>query len=159
VTYLLDTNVVAELRRRTPDPGVLAWLDGVADDDLHVSVLVLGEIRRGVEMLRRRDAARADAIAAWLTTMEDRFADRVVPVSAAVADRWGCIDAPDPLPVVDGLMAATALVHGWTFVTRNGRDVARTGVATLDPFLGGGRKGGGRKGGGGHGSGRGGGRG
>jgi hypothetical protein len=136
VTYLLDTNVVAELRRRAPDPGVLAWLDGVADDDLHVSVLVLGEIRRGVEMLRTRDPERADAIATWLSTMEDRFSDRIVPVSAAVADRWGHIDAPDPVPVVDGLMAATALVHGWTFVTRNGRDVARTGVPTLDPFRG-----------------------
>ena len=111
-------------------------------------MLVRGEIRRGIELLRSRDPGRAPAIDRWLATLEADYADRIVPVTAEAADRWGRADVPDPLPVVDGLMAATALAHGWTFVTRNVRHVARSGVRVLDPFGGpghgsrGGRRGG-----------------
>ena len=134
MTYLVDTNVVAEVRRRRPNAGVVRWLDSVAAAELHVSVLVLGEVRQGVERLRPKDPDRARAIERWLATLADDYAERVVPVTAQVTDAWGRLNARGPFPVVDGLMAATALVHGWTFVTRNTRDVAGTGVPLLDPF-------------------------
>lgn len=134
MTYLLDTNVVSELRRRRPDPTVSAWFDSVRSHDLHLSVLVVGEIRQGVERLARRDAEQAAAYEKWLLELVDLYGERIVPVDGAVADLWGRLNAPDPLPVVDGLLAATALVHGWTLVTRNTADLARTGVRLLDPF-------------------------
>jgi predicted nucleic acid-binding protein len=134
VTYLLDTNVVSEVRRRTPDPAVLGWFDSVRADELHLSVLVVGEIRQGIERLARRDPGRAAPYEKWLLDLQDLYGDRIVPVTTAVADAWGRLNAPDPLPVVDGLLAATALVHGWTLVTRNTADVARTGVRMVNPF-------------------------
>lgn len=134
MTYLLDTNVVSELRRRRPDPSVLAWFDQVLGPDLHLSVLTIGELRQGIESLRRRDALAAEALDQWRAGLVSAFADRIVPVDAAVADRWGRLGVPDRVPVVDGLLAATALVHGWTLVTRNVADVRRTGVPTVNPF-------------------------
>lgn len=135
MSWLIDTNVLSELRKGDRmDRGVRAWIEGVDVDDLYTSVLAIGEIRRGIEGLRRRDPASASAIEQWLLRMLESFDERVVPVDARVADRWGVLGVPDPLPVIDGLLAATALVHGLTLVTRNVRDVAATGVATLDPF-------------------------
>jgi predicted nucleic acid-binding protein len=110
------------------------WFQGIDDDDLLTSVLVLGELRRGVESVRRRDAAAAAALEQWLCRLTELFADRVLPIDALVAERWGALNVPDPIPTVDGLLAATALVHGLTMVTRNTRDVARTGVALYNPF-------------------------
>jgi predicted nucleic acid-binding protein len=134
MTFLLDTNVVSELRRRSPNPQVVAWFANHRQDDLYLSALTIGELRQGVEGLRRRDAGAAQELDRWLTGLLSAYLDHVVPVTSAVADRWGRLNVPDRLPVIDGLLAATALVHGWTFVTRNGADVARTGVRTLDPF-------------------------
>jgi toxin FitB len=134
VAFLLDTNVVSEIRRPRPDPNVQAWLASVPEADLHLSVLVVGEIRQGVERLRRRDPARAAPYEAWLSELARRFADRLVPLTVEVCEEWGRLNVPDPLPVVDGLMAATAKVRGWTFVTRNVADLARTDVRLLDPF-------------------------
>jgi toxin FitB len=134
VSYLLDTNVVSELRRRRPDSGVLTWFSSVRSADLRLSVLVLGEIRQGVEQLERRDADQAATYEKWLLELVDLFSDRIVPVTAEIADLWGRLDAPERLPAVDGLLAATALVHGWTLVTRNTSDVARTGALLLNPF-------------------------
>ncbi|KQV05749.1 MULTISPECIES: type II toxin-antitoxin system VapC family toxin [unclassified Kitasatospora] len=130
--YLLDTNVLSELRRRNPDPAVLSWAAKAAP--LFTSALVIGEIRQGVESLRRRDAAQADRLAEWLSTVRHSYADRILPVTAEIAETWGRLTVPDPLPVIDGLLAATAQVHGLTFVTRNVKDVARTGVSVLNPF-------------------------
>lgn len=133
--YLLDTNVLSELRKGPrAHCSVRAWFDSVDDEAVFTSVLVLGELRRGVELIRRRDAASAIAIEQWLTGLVDQFAARVIPVDAATADRWGLMNVPDPIPTVDGLLAATALERQMTLVTRNTRDVARTGVRTLDPF-------------------------
>jgi len=98
-------------------------------------VLVLGEIARGIESIRRRDLPSALALEQWLHRLTDTFADRILPVDAAVALRWGALNVPDPLSTVDGLLSTTALVHDLTLVTRDVRDVARTGVRTLDPFL------------------------
>jgi predicted nucleic acid-binding protein len=134
VSYLLDTNVVSELRRRRPDTGVLTWFDSVRSADLRLSVLVLGEIRQGVEQLARRDADQAAMYEKWLLDLVDVFSDRIVPVTVEVADLWGRLNVPDRLPAVDGLLAATAMVHGWTLVTRNTSDIARTGVLLLNPF-------------------------
>jgi predicted nucleic acid-binding protein len=132
--FLLDTNIVSELRRRRPDPGVLDWFDGVRAENLYLSVLTLGEIRLGVENLRETDRTAAESLESWLSELIEGFADRIAPVDATVAERWGRINVPDRVPVIDGLLASTALVHDWTLVTRNVADVQRTGVRLLNPF-------------------------
>ena len=135
MTWLVDTNVLSELRKgRRADAGVRRWFEEIADHDLFTSVLVVGELRRGVESIRQRDRAAADVLAQWLEALVERFGDRLLPVDAAVAGRWGELNVAAPVPTVDGLLAATALVHDLTLVTRNTRDVARTGARLLNPF-------------------------
>lgn len=134
MAYLLDTDVISELRRPAPNRGVLEWFERIPASRLFLSVLVLGEIVQGIERLRARDRARAEALDVWLATLRRTYSDHVVGVDEAVATEWGRLNAAARVPVVDGLMAATALVHGWTLVTRNGSDVAPTGVTVLDPF-------------------------
>lgn len=135
MSYLIDTNVLAELRKgERTHPGVRAWFAGSPEEELFTSVLVLGEIRRGIESIRRRDAPSALALEQWLLRLSETFSDRILPVDTVIADRWGVLNVPDPVPTVDGLLAATALVHDLTLVTRNVRDVERTGVRLLDPF-------------------------
>jgi toxin FitB len=134
VKYLLDTNVLSEVRRSRGDARVKRWISSVPTEDLYLSVLTLGEVRRGIGLLSRRDPAQADVYEAWLVTVLRDYADRVLPVDAEVAEEWGHMNVPDPVPVVDGLMAATAKVRNMTFVTRNTADVARTGVRLLNPF-------------------------
>jgi predicted nucleic acid-binding protein len=134
VGYLLDMNVLSELRRPKADPRVRAWFDTVPGSALYLSVLVIGEVRQGIERLRRKDPVRSDVFERWLAALLSSYADRVVPITSDVAEEWGRLNVPDPLPVVDGLLAATAKVKGWTLVTRNTADVARSGVRLLDPF-------------------------
>ncbi len=134
MAFLLDTNVVSEVRRSAADSKVRAWLASVPDAELHLSVLVIGEIRQGIERLRRRDPAQAGVFETWLSTLLHDYADRIIPVTVEVAEEWGRLNVPDPLPVIDGLMAATAKVRGWTLVTRNVTDLARAGVRLLNPF-------------------------
>ncbi len=133
--FLVDTNVISEVRKRERcDGAVAAWWRSVADADLFLSALVLGEIRQGLERLRARDAVRASALERWLADVAAAFAGRVLPIDAAVAEEWGRISARRPTPVVDGLLAATAIVHGLTLVTRNVADVAHAGAKVLDPW-------------------------
>lgn len=132
--YLLDTNVLSEARRPRGDEGVRRWTSSVPAEDLYVSALVIGEVRRGVERLMRRDSRQAATYEVWLATILSDYADRILPVDAAAAEEWGRMSVPDPIPIVDGLMAATAKVRGMTFVTRNTADVERTGVELLNPF-------------------------
>lgn len=94
----------------------------------------MGEIRQGVERLRRRDPTKAEVFDRWLGELLAGYGDRILPISVEVAAEWGRRNVPDPVPVVDGLMAATAVVHGLTLVTRNTADVSRTGAKVLDPF-------------------------
>lgn len=134
MSFLLDTNVLSEIRKSNADANVQKWFRSVHDSELYISVLVVGEIRQGVERLRRRDPGRAAVYESWLVGLQRRYRDRVVPISSEIAEEWGRLNVPDPLGVIDGLMAATAKVGGLTLVTRNTADVARTGVALLDPF-------------------------
>ena len=135
MSFLLDTNVLSEIRKgNRGDARVATWFAAVAEGDLYLSVLVLGEIRQGVERLRPRDPAQAAALDRWLGQVSAGFAGRVLGIDAAVAAQWGRLGAIRPVPAIDALMAATALVHGLTLVTRNDRDVAGLGVAVLNPF-------------------------
>jgi len=135
VSFLLDTNLVSELRKGPRiNAGVRAWFDAVDESDLFLSVLVVGELRQGVERIQRRDAPGARALSIWLERLIEQHADRILPVDIAIAELWGRLNVPDPLPTVDGLLAATALVNDLTLVTRNLADIARTGARTLNPF-------------------------
>jgi toxin FitB len=133
--FLLDTNVVSELRKGArADAGVRAWFDDHETDQLWLSVLVVGELRRGVELLRRRDNRAGKRLSDWLATVTSEYVDRIIPITTEVCERWALLNVPDPLPVIDGLLAATALERDLVFVTRNIVDVERTGVALVDPF-------------------------
>ena len=133
--WLLDTNVLSELRKGLRGAeAVRRWFDAHAADHHFISALVLGELRRGVELKRRRDPDSAAALDTWLSRLERDFDSRILVVDAAVSDRWGRLKVLDLLPAVDGLLAATALVHDLVLVTRNVRDFVRTGVTVLDPF-------------------------
>jgi predicted nucleic acid-binding protein len=137
--FLLDTNVVSELIKPKPDDNVVRWVEETDESILFLSVLTLGEIRRGVE--RMRSGHRRGRLESWLQVeLPSRFHGRVLPIHEAIADRWGRVSAlaaakGKPAPVIDGLLAATALHHNLTLVTRNSSDVAGTGVPTLNPWL------------------------
>ncbi len=135
MSFLIDTNIISEVRKGGRcDPNVAAWWSRLAEDDLWLSSLVLGEIRKGVELARRQDSQQAEALEAWLADVMSGFGNRVLPVDAAVAEQWGRMSAIRPVPVVDALLAATARVNGLTLVTRNVADVAGLDVDVLNPF-------------------------
>lgn len=135
MSYLIDTNVISELRKGDrAHKGVRRWFESLEPDEIFLSVLVTGELRRGIESIRRRDPRAASALDRWLKRVVASHEGRILPVDGPVAEAWGRLNVPDPLPVVDGLMAATAKVHGLTLATRNIRDVERTAVSTLNPF-------------------------
>jgi predicted nucleic acid-binding protein len=135
VSYLIDTNIIAEVQKGARcDARVSAWYASIADEDLFLSTLVLGEIRKGIELARPRDAGKAVALERWLREVESAFGGRVFGVDNAISDQWGRMAAIRPVPVVDGLLAATALTNGLTLVTRNDRDVAGLGATVLNPF-------------------------
>jgi predicted nucleic acid-binding protein len=135
VSYLIDTNIISEVRKGGRcDPKVAAWYASVADADLFLSTLVLGEIRKGVETARARDPDKAAALERWLGQVETAFVGRVLAIDNAISDRWGRMSATRSIPVIDGLLAATAVTHGLTLVTRNDRDIAGLGATVLNPF-------------------------
>jgi toxin FitB len=135
VAYLLDTNVVAELRKRTPHRHVLAWHQTHAHATAYLSALAIGEIRQGIERIRGRDAAQAKALEGWLNGLVSAYRDRILPVTIDIAEAWGRLNVPpQPPPIIDGLMAATAKVHRLTLVTRNVNHLARTGISIINPF-------------------------
>jgi predicted nucleic acid-binding protein len=133
--YLMDTNVVSELRKETRcNPGVLRWFDATDEDELFLSVLTLGELRMGALGLARKSPAGAPHLVAWVNALHTQYAGKILPVTTEIADKWAELSVPDRLPIVDGLLAATAIVHGHILVTRNTRDVARAGVRLINPF-------------------------
>jgi predicted nucleic acid-binding protein len=138
--FLLDTNIISELVKRKPEPKVIIWIDSIDENLLYLSVLTLGEIRKGIASLR--DASRRVILEAWLDSdLILRFAERILPIDHAVADRWGriaaaAVAAKSPLPVIDGLLAATALDQNLTLVTRNTKDIVVTGVPVFNPWSG-----------------------
>jgi predicted nucleic acid-binding protein len=136
MSYLIDTNIIAELRKgQRCDPHVARWWARVGDAELFLSVLVLGEIRKGIELARPRDPAKATALERWLDAVSHAFAARILPIDQAVADAWGRLNAPHPRPTVDSLLAATAQVYDLTLVTRNVADVEHAGIKLLNPFV------------------------
>jgi toxin FitB len=134
VHYLLDTNVISETRKIRADGGVMAFLSAADEAELYLSVLTLGELRKGVEAKRRTDPHAADQLGAWVDGIETSFADRVLGIDITAARRWGELSAARSLPVIDTLIAATTISRNLTLVTRNTRDVASTGVTIVDPW-------------------------
>ena len=136
--FLLDTNVISELIKPEPDGNVLRWIDETEETILFLSVLTLGEVRSGIERLS--PGRRRGRLESWLTAdLRHRFQDRILGIDEAIAERWGALSATAakkgrPVPVIDGLLAATALHHDLRLVTRNDTDVSVTGVATLNPW-------------------------
>jgi predicted nucleic acid-binding protein len=137
--FLLDTNVVSELIKSRPDARVVAWIDATAEELLHLSVITLGEVRKGIDLLSDGDPRRA-ALQAWLERdLRIRFAGRLLTFDEAVAQRWGQVEAVArkrglSVPTVDAQLAATALHYGLTFVTRNTEDVGPAGVPVFNPW-------------------------
>lgn len=135
MSYLLDTNVLSETIRRTPNKAVLAWLEQVPGEALYVSVLTFGEIRKGIEALA--DAKRREKLRLWLEhELPAWFEGRVLPIDLAVAERWGKLLAEmrRPVPTIDSLLAATALHNELRLVTRNSADFRYPGLEVINPF-------------------------
>ncbi len=133
--YLIETNIIAEVRKgRLCDPQVAEWYRQVRDEELFLSVLVIGEIRQGIERLKPRNARRARTLEQWLEELMQSFGERVLPVDERVAQNWGRLNAQDTFPVIDSLLAATAEAHGLILVTRNLKDIERSGVRCMNPF-------------------------
>ena len=135
MSFLLDTNIVSELRRgQAANAGVVAWFDDRPARELYLSVVTVGEIRQGIEQLRAKDARQATALDQWMTGLVQFYEDRLLYVDGDVAQEWGRLRAARATPVVDALLAATARVHDLTLVTRNVRDFSRLPVRVLNPF-------------------------
>jgi predicted nucleic acid-binding protein len=136
VKFLLDTNVISEIRKRDrADASVARWVARTPVTEIGTSVVVLAEIRRGIELKRRADPEQAAALDRWFAQMRSRLGDRVLPIDESIAEVWARLNVPDPLPLIDGLLAATAKVYGLTLVTRNVADISRTGVSLLNRVL------------------------
>ena len=135
MSWLLDTNVLSELRKGPGANGkVRKWASSTIEDRHFISVLSLGEIRKGVELLRKKSPSQCPAFERWLTQLHSEYADVVLPVSEEIAERWGRLMAIRTLPVIDGLMAATAIAHGLTIATRNAGDFKLPGLKAINPF-------------------------
>ena len=136
--YLLDTNVISELTKLRPESKVVSWFQATSEELLYLSVLTIGEVRKGINSLPRRN--KRILLEGWLANdLVLRFAGRIIEVNLDIAERWGLISAQakiagTPLAVIDGLMAATALHHNLTLVTRNTKDVQVAGINTLNPW-------------------------
>ena len=134
--FLADTNIISEVRKGPRcDENVARWYSQIGEPDIFISVIALGEIRKGVEQLRlRRDLSQAAMLEIWLHELSERFEDRILPIDSKISDIWGRISSIRPVPIADGLMAATAIHHDLTLATRNVRDVEELGASVTNPF-------------------------
>jgi len=133
--YLLDTNIISELRKApTCDPKLLKWAKSTASEQHFLSLLTFGEIRKGIEILRRRSPQQCNAFENWLLQLQQQYRDNVLPLSESVINRWGHLMATRTFPVIDGILAATALTFDLTLATRNIDDFAGSGVDLVNPF-------------------------
>ena len=134
--YLLDTNIVSELRKRARcDPAVAAWEQAeLIPYGGAISVIAIGEIRKGIDLIARRDRQQAARLESWLAGLCQSFANRILPVSKEVAEEWGRLNALRPLPAVDSLLGATAKAHALVLATRNVRDLRAVGSHVVNPF-------------------------
>jgi predicted nucleic acid-binding protein len=130
--YLVDTNIISEVRRRTPQ--AVTWLTSVDPRQIHLSVVTIGEIMRGIVLKERTDPKAAAHLAEWLRLLRDDHGDRILPITDRIAVEWGRLAAQRPRGDADGLIAATARVHDLILVTRNVRDFEDTGIALRDPW-------------------------
>ncbi len=131
--YLLDTNIISELRRPRPHNGVIAWLSGIAPDQVFISAVTLGELQAGVENTRQQDSGRAEIIESWVDSVAASY--NVLPMDGDAFRCWGKLMHAKPADLIaDAMIAATAAVHNLTVVTRNLRDFERLGVPAFDPF-------------------------
>lgn len=136
MNVLVDTNVVSELKRgRNANPRVAEWFSKLPTELVFTSVIVLGEVRRGIELIARRDKPQAEGLERWYASIRERLANRVLAVDEPIVTLWSRISVPNPLPAFDGLIAATALVHGMTVATRDARSYRRVGVDVFDPWV------------------------
>ena len=135
VKYLLDTNIISEIRKGPRcHSNVAAWYSNLEEESLYLSVLILGEIRKGIEGLRDRDAGKANELDLWLEQLQTSFQSQILPVDTAISQEWGRLSSLHTVPVIDGLLAATATAHRLVLVTRNTRDFADLGIQLLNPF-------------------------
>ena len=135
MNVLVDTNVISELRRgRNAASRVLTWFAAMPAENIFTSVIVLGEIRRGIELLARRDKPQAETLEQWYRSIRERLSNRVLVVDEPVMTLWAKITVPNILPAYDGLIAATALLHGLIVATRNAEDYRGTGVEVINPW-------------------------
>lgn len=135
MSYLLDTNILSETRRRQRNVGVTEWISRTPPERLHLSVLTIGEIDRGIRRLAARgDRRQAAALTGWLEDVISEFGDRIVPVTPHIAREWGGQTATRPVPAIVGLIAATAKIHDWTVISRDTKDFAHAGARALNPF-------------------------
>jgi predicted nucleic acid-binding protein len=133
--YLLDTNILSELRKgERADKNVLVWAEQIHRDRQVISVLSFGEIEKGIRIIKRRDVDQAIVLTHWKNQLQQIFANETVPVCSRIAQKWGEISAQRSLPVIDGLLAATALVHHLTLATRNIRDFSGLDLKIVNPF-------------------------
>jgi predicted nucleic acid-binding protein len=135
VKYLLDTNIISEIRKGPRcHPNVAAWYSNLEEESLYLSVLVLGEIQKGIEGLRGRDARKANVLDLWLEQLQISFQSQILPVDIAISQEWGRLSSLHTVPVIDGLLAATATAYGLVLVTRNTQDFADLGIQLINPF-------------------------
>lgn len=133
MSYLIDTNIVSETIKSTPNKGVIKWFNSTPSDALFISVITIGEIRKGIEIIKE-DVKKSELIN-WLDfELRAWFANNIIPIDQEIAERWGYINANTKVPAVDGLIATTAMVANLTLVTRNTKDFIIPGLEVINPF-------------------------